>query len=301
MNILAVLCLKLFQDLFLLSFFDLFFLFDIILRSTKYYDGDTMKYINKKRKGFTLIELIVVIAVLAVLTLLIVPNITGYIESSQKVTCQDNINTIMRAYKQTTALDTNVSLEEIVNNTDGTYFSGGAACPKSHKKYEVLYGYGIYCDEHNISSFGSLTVYDEYIAKEMADLNKKINACGANKQCIKDILSVEFRSNDILREYIFKKNGNTWETIDPETLKNAGMSGTWYYQPFFAEGSWTEILFASPNNSSSAGWNSDLYFFEGQWYKKKREYKFSLPSLNGLSTDAIRSTFNNSNNFEKVK
>lgn len=40
-----------------------------------------MKKINKK--GFTLIELIVVIAILAVLALLLVPQITGYITQSK--------------------------------------------------------------------------------------------------------------------------------------------------------------------------------------------------------------------------
>lgn len=40
-----------------------------------------MKKLNKK--GFTLIELIVVIAILAVLALLLVPQITGYIAASK--------------------------------------------------------------------------------------------------------------------------------------------------------------------------------------------------------------------------
>lgn len=44
----------------------------------------------KRRKGFTLIELIVVIAILAILTGLIIPAFSGYTSSAEKVTCQAN-------------------------------------------------------------------------------------------------------------------------------------------------------------------------------------------------------------------
>ncbi|WP_442878015.1 type II secretion system protein, partial [Anaerorhabdus sp.] len=49
---------------------------------------------NKLKKGFTLVELIVVIAVLAVLGMLIVPQVTGAIDESQRVTCMNNLNLI---------------------------------------------------------------------------------------------------------------------------------------------------------------------------------------------------------------
>lgn len=42
-----------------------------------------MKLIRKNKKGFTLVELIVVIAILAILALILIPAITGYIAKAE--------------------------------------------------------------------------------------------------------------------------------------------------------------------------------------------------------------------------
>lgn len=43
-----------------------------------------MKLIRKNKKGFTLVELIVVIAILAILALILIPAITGYIAKAEE-------------------------------------------------------------------------------------------------------------------------------------------------------------------------------------------------------------------------
>ncbi len=43
-----------------------------------------MKLIRKNKKGFTLVELIVVIAILAILALILIPAITGYIAKADQ-------------------------------------------------------------------------------------------------------------------------------------------------------------------------------------------------------------------------
>lgn len=56
------------------------------------------------RKGFTLIELIVVIAVLAILIAIAVPSYNGLRESSKSAVCQTNLNEAVRGYAYSTAL-----------------------------------------------------------------------------------------------------------------------------------------------------------------------------------------------------
>lgn len=52
-----------------------------------------MKKLNNK-KGFTLIELVVVIVILGVLVMLVVPRVSSYRDQAEKATCQANQRTI---------------------------------------------------------------------------------------------------------------------------------------------------------------------------------------------------------------
>lgn len=259
-----------------------------------------MKMKNSKTQGFTLIELIVVIAVLAILALLLVPQITGYVQASSETVCRNNMIEIQNSYLREHELDESVTLKKIMANANAQYLAGDTSCPKAHVAYSILYGYELFCLEHNITVSRKLTEYDEYIAREMLGLNELLDACGTNEQCRNDLINNRFKNNDSMRKALFEKNGNTWKEIDGGTLKKAGLTGTYYYQPFYAEGSWTEILFASTSNTANSGWNSDLYYFNGQWYKKKRGSNFSLPKLNNVPVETIRATFNDPSLFEKI-
>jgi prepilin-type N-terminal cleavage/methylation domain-containing protein len=50
------------------------------------------------KKGFTLIELIVVIAILAILALMIVPQISGYVDKANTSVAQNNLNSCVESY-----------------------------------------------------------------------------------------------------------------------------------------------------------------------------------------------------------
>lgn len=52
---------------------------------------------NKNKKGFTLMELVVVIAILAVLGLLLYPQVTKYLDSANKTTAEANARTAYTA------------------------------------------------------------------------------------------------------------------------------------------------------------------------------------------------------------
>ena len=52
---------------------------------------------NSKKKGFTLIELVVVIAIMAILALIMVPNLTAYINKAEVSKIQANLKNVHTA------------------------------------------------------------------------------------------------------------------------------------------------------------------------------------------------------------
>lgn len=73
--------------------------------------------INKnKKKGFTLIELVVVIAIIAVLAAAFTPKLSGYMEEARKVVVLDQAKRVLTAY-ESLSLRSNTLTEKSSINT----------------------------------------------------------------------------------------------------------------------------------------------------------------------------------------
>lgn len=66
---------------------------------------------KNKKKGFTLIELVVVIAIIAVLAAAFTPKLSGYMEEARKVGVLDQAKRVLTAYESVN-LKTNVLTED---------------------------------------------------------------------------------------------------------------------------------------------------------------------------------------------
>lgn len=83
------------------------------------------KIMNKDNKGFSLIELIIVIAIMAVLIAVIAPNLTKYLGSSKKQTDKKNLDEVEQQVKNCIA---DAAVQEItVNAGDITLTGAGGA------------------------------------------------------------------------------------------------------------------------------------------------------------------------------
>ena len=79
----------------------------------------------KNKKGFTLIELIVVIAILGILALFLVPSFLGYTKDAQKATCEANRHIIERSYTFYKAKSAEeITLSEYIKSDDGKEYQG---------------------------------------------------------------------------------------------------------------------------------------------------------------------------------
>lgn len=74
---------------------------------------------RKKKKGFTLIEVIVVIAILAILGAILVPNVLGYRQKAEKSNIQTSAKTIVSAIDAYNADKDNIA-DEIGDNPTTT-------------------------------------------------------------------------------------------------------------------------------------------------------------------------------------
>lgn len=160
----------------------------------------------KKKTGFTLMELVVVVAILAVLGLLLVPRITNYLESSRAVVCQDNIRQVKNMVQLAWAQREDVDPEAVIANQDQAYFNKTVECPSGGI-------YVSYVSEGNVAII--CTVH-----QQASDLIGK--ALSSFYTMREDYLTLS--DNEFLTKYGIKKTGFRNDTYREELIKQFGES-----------------------------------------------------------------------------
>ena len=129
-----------------------------------------------KKKGFTLVELIVVIALLSIIMLLIVPNVANYLNSSKKTLFYDNV---VNMFKSAT---TTFMYQDDPTNT--TFSNNGV---KLDVDVESEYVYTI-----KVNNYGEVISIDVNNGvysynKSSSDINEGLNKSDIKLEDVKDM------------------------------------------------------------------------------------------------------------------
>jgi len=118
---------------------------------------------NKMKKGFTLVEIMIVVAIIAILAAIAIPNFIKYRTESQENACESSRASIITAAenwgsKTANAAATTVTLETLCDSGKG-YFKTAPKCPAGGtftiSKDGTTKAWTCTCSEHSASSSSS--------------------------------------------------------------------------------------------------------------------------------------------------
>ncbi len=106
-----------------------------------------------KSKGFTLMEVIVVIAILAILASIAIPTITGYIDEAKQTACSSNRGSMLRLFQAEKVYNPSLTLQEHIDNT-----TTETSCPRGGEYTATDEDQAINCSVCNDGEDGDTSV-----------------------------------------------------------------------------------------------------------------------------------------------
>lgn len=152
--------------------------------------------INRKKSGFTLIELIVVIAILGILALFLVPSFLGYAKDAKEAVCRANMTNIVREYEASAAHNSPASMQD-ANKLLADIYASHKAEDKDGSTFYTGGSYSGICSEDGI--------YGNMISDDFAVLTIR---CTIHGDGIIDIKELKERLEAINFDDIKQANAN---------------------------------------------------------------------------------------------
>lgn len=269
---------------------------------------------NKKNKGFTLIEIIIAVAILAILIGIAVPMILGHVNKTKRVVCESNIQTLRdtfmlriaeldgsgenstwnQIFKDVITGEGFNGKEESANTYSGLCPSGGRYTIAADESKARL---TISCDIHGSetssipeSVTGPMGILENYIKQLSEDRKNGLNAYTDGRTMI---------------EELYNKNNGSLQAVEKSLVEQAFGSASDKIQdlywraniisknPDYTGVSQNYILYASPDNSTShQGWGGYLAYYNGQLYKSTKKNQWNgNPATSSVSNNGSESLF----------
>lgn len=252
-----------------------------------------LKSNRKHKKGFTLVEIIVVLVILAILAAILVPTMIKYIDKANKKAAIAECRQVVLAAQGTAsemygekdfsirALNTPATKNEILTlaDTKGKFqedVNASDAAKILYLKYECENGTVVIYDVTENPPYiiyekpSYLTILNEYVKNAndwthaYMDANKKDNP----------------DRKETIEEFKKQNNGKLPEVTDEEKAGTAFENKSLYWKPYYIGSGQNSvsILFANSNDTGHGGWTGNLIYMDGVIYEAKN------PSSNNISS-----------------
>jgi prepilin-type N-terminal cleavage/methylation domain-containing protein len=128
------------------------------------------------KKGFTLVELLVVLVILAILAAAVIPSMLGYIDKSNEIMCKVQRSTILRGWRYAKVFNEDLSLSDYYSS--GDEYIAGAKCP-SGGTYTIN-GSTVICSIHGSTSSESSTSSGSSSSSESSASSESSSSSGTS-------------------------------------------------------------------------------------------------------------------------
>ncbi len=206
------------------------------------------------KRGFSLVELVVVIAILGVLAAILTPQFVKYIEKSRAGVCAANLSALARdmlaesIYQQSDDMD--ALLQATLSSQAGqTVCPSGGTITVTGSSANFVLNCSVHGTRWGQSLSRALAAVAALDTSSMsgAELNAAIAAALGEKPAVE---------SDVIAE-----------VFAGAALQNIGAGLSWYAHDTIIGGSRVPVFFAGRSNSANGGWNAFLVYVNGQMYK----------------------------------